>query len=99
MNFGRTPLALSSASAALVERNADDVDAAPGIAVERAFVAIALADDGVAGRQQRGIDQIERLQRARHYHNVVGGAVDAGVALELLDQELAQRLVALRARQ
>ena len=102
----RTPRRLRSSSAlesasirmpSLVERDADDVDAEPRQPVDRALVAVLLDDDGVAARQQHAVDQIERLQRAGGDQDVVGGAGDAGVALELLHQEFAQRPVALRA--
>ena len=53
--------------------------------------------DGVAARQQRAVDQVERLQRAGDDQDVVGGAVDAGVALQFRDEEFAQAAIALRA--
>ena len=80
-----------------VERNADDVDAEPRQPVDRALVAVLLDDDGVAAREQHAVDQIERLQRARREQDVVGRAGDARIGLELGDEELAQRPVALRA--
>ncbi len=82
--------------AVLVERNADDIDAEPLVAVERALVAVALADQRVAAREQRAVHEIERLQRARGEEDVVEGGFDAGVARELFGEEFAQRLVALR---
>ena len=42
------------------------------------------------------VDEVERLQRAGHDQDVVGGAVDAGVALEFCGQKLAQGPIALR---
>ena len=43
------------------------------------------------------VDEVERLQRAGDDQDVVGGAVDAGVALEFGGEEFAQRPIALRA--
>ncbi len=83
--------------AVLVEGNADDVDAELGQAVDRALIGLLFEDHGVAARQQRVVDEVERLQRAGDDHEIVDGAGDAGVALQLLDQEFAQRAVTLRA--
>ena len=82
--------------ALMVERNADHIDAEPGQPVQRALIGVALDDDGVAARQQRRVDEVERLQRAGDDQDVVGGAVDAGVALELGGEKFAQRAIALR---
>src|SRR5437764_644707 len=81
----------------VVERNTDRVDAEPGKARQRALIAVFLADDGVAAREQRAVHQVERLQRAGYDQDVGGGAGDAGIALELADEEFAQGAVALRA--
>ena len=81
----------------LVERNADRVDAEPGQPVERAEIGDLLDDHGIAARQQDAVDEVERLQRAGGDEDVVGGAGNAGVALELGDQEFAQRPIAQRA--
>jgi hypothetical protein len=82
--------------AVAVERNADRGDAKPGETVDRALVALLLDDDGVATRQHHAVDQVERLERAGGDEDIVGGAGHAGVALELSDQEIAQRPIALR---
>ena len=58
-----------------VEWNADRVDAEPGQPVQRALVGFLLDDHGVATRQQRRIDEVERLQRAGDDQDIVGGAV------------------------
>ena len=106
MYFGRMPLALEvgerrghrvGAHAVAVERDADHVHAHALHAVDRALVGLLLEQHGVAARQQRAIDQVERLQRAGRHQDVVGGAGNAGVTLELADQEIAQPPVALRA--
>src|ERR1019366_6768434 len=83
--------------ALMVERNADRVDAEPGQPVQRALVGVLRDDDGIAAGEQRRVDEVERLQRARHDQDVVGDAIDAGIALEFCRQKLAQRTVTLRA--
>ena len=89
MYFGRMPRRLRSASAAASASIRMPswssgmpiaVDAEPRQPVERALIGVLLDDHGVAARQQRGVDEIERLQRARHDQDVVGCAGDAGVA-------------------
>ena len=77
--------------------NADRIDAEPGQPVQRALIGVALDDHGIAAGEQRRVDEVERLQRAGDDQNVVGGAVDAGVALEFPGEEFAQRAVTLRA--
>ena len=73
------------------------VDAEPREARQRALVVVLLADHGVAARQQRAVDEIERLRASRTRIRMSSAVhVDAGVALELADEELAQRPVALR---
>ncbi len=94
--FGERGVQHIHAHAAVVERNADRVDAEPLEPRQRALIVVLLDDDGVAVRQQRAVDQIERLQRTRHDQDVVGGAGHAGIALELLAEKIAQRPVALR---
>jgi membrane protein DedA with SNARE-associated domain len=84
------------AHAVAVDRDADRRHAEPHEARERALIGVLLADHRVAAREQRAVDEIERLQRAGDHHDVVRRAGDVGVALELADQELAQRPVALR---
>src|ERR1700680_2875207 len=59
------------------------------------LIAAPLHDAGIAGRQQRRVDEIERLQRAGDDHNVVGGAADAGVALQFCRQKFAQAKITL----
>ena len=81
--------------ALMIERDADRVDAKPGQPVQRALIAVPLDDDGIAARQQRRVDEIERLQRAGDDHNVVGGAADAGVALQFCRQKFAQAKITL----
>ena len=81
----------------VVERNADRVDAELGQLGERAAVGLLLDQDGVALGDQQAVDQVEALHRARGDQDLVGRAVDAGMALELAGQELAQRPVAERA--
>ena len=80
----------------VIERNADHIDAEPRQPVQRALIGVPLDDHGVAARQQRRVDEVERLQRAGDDQDVVGVAVDAGVALEFRGEKLAQRTVALR---
>ena len=82
--------------AAVVERNADSVDAEPRQPRQRTLIAGLLDDDGVAAVEQNAVDQIERLQRAGGDEDFVGGAGDAGIALELLRQKFAQRPIAER---
>ena len=83
--------------AVLVERNADRVDAKPGQPVQRALIGVALDDHGIAAGEQRRVDEVERLQRAGDDQDVVGDAVDAGVALQLAGEEFAQGAITLRA--
>ena len=85
------------AHAVAVERHADHVHAHALHAVDRALVGLLLEQHGVAARQQRPVDQVERLQRTRSHQDVVGGAGNARVTLELADQEVAQPPVTLRA--
>ena len=80
----------------LVERDADHVDAEPVQPVQRSLIAVTLDDDGIAARQQRRVDEIERLQRAGHDQYVVGRAVDGGIALQFRSEKFAQRTIALR---
>ena len=91
LEFGERSRERVHPHAVVVERNADRVDAEPGEPVERALVAFLLDDHGVAAREQRAVDEVERLQRARDDQDVVGRAGDAGIALELRDEEFAQR--------
>ena len=64
----------------------------------REFIAAKLKRDaGIASRQQRLVDEVERLQRAGDHQDVVGDAGDAGVALQLGGDEFAQAKIALRA--
>ena len=106
MYFGLMPLRLEVGQrcrqrvhphAVVVEGNADHLDAEPGQPVQRALIGLLLDDDGIAARQQRRVDEVERLQRTGDDQDVVGGAVDAGVALEFPGEEFAQRPIALRA--
>ena len=83
--------------ALVVEGDADRVDAEPRQPVQRALIGLLLDQHGIAARQQRLVDEVERLQRAGDDHDVVGGAVDAGVALEFCREEFAQGPIALRA--
>ena len=83
--------------AVLVKRNADRVDAKPGQPVQRALIGVALDDHGIAAGEQRRVDEVERLQRAGDDQDVIGDAVDAGVALQLAGEEFAQGAIALRA--
>ncbi len=83
--------------AVLVEGNADGIDAEPCEPVQRALIGLLLDQHGVALRQQRVVDEVERLQRAGDDQDVIGRAVDAGIALELMDQEFAQGPIPLRA--
>ena len=64
--------------------------------VQRALVALLLDQHGISARQQTLVDEIERLQRAGDDQDVIGGAVDPGVTLELCGEELAQGAIALR---
>ena len=80
----------------VVERDADRVDAELDEPGERAAVGLLLDQDGVALADQQAVDQVEALHRARRDQDLVGRAVDTGMALELADQELAQRPVAQR---
>jgi hypothetical protein len=59
------------------------------------LIVVLLHHHGVASAQKHAVDQFERLERARRDEEIVGRALDAGVALELLHQEIAQRPVAL----
>ncbi len=83
------------AHAILVEGNADHVDAEPRQAGQRALIALLLDNHGIAARQQRAVDEVERLQRAGHDQEIVDRAVDTGVALEFRHKEFAQGQVAL----
>ena len=80
----------------LVKRDADRVDANPRQSVQRALIGLPLDNNGVAARQQRRVDEVERLQRAGDDQDIVGDAVDAGIALELCRQKFAKRTVAVR---
>ncbi len=80
----------------MVERNADGVDPEPRQPRQRALIGVAFDDHGVAARQQRLVDEVERLQRSGDDQDVVGDAVDAGVSFELGGEKVAQRTVALR---
>ena len=82
--------------AVAVERDAHRVDAQSRQPRQRALIAFLLDEHGVSARKQRAVDEIERLQRAGGDEDFVGGAGDAGGALELADQELPQRTVAER---
>ena len=82
--------------AVLIEGNADRIDPEPGQPVQRALIGVLLDDHGIAARQQRRVDEVERLQRAGDDQDVVGDAVDAGVALEFLGEKFAQGTIALR---
>ena len=82
--------------ALIVQGNADRLDAEPRQPVQRALIGLLFDQHGVAARQQRLIDEVERLQRARNDHDVVGAAGDAGVALELCGEEFAQGTITLR---
>ena len=73
------------------------VDAEPRQPVQRALIGFLFDQHGVAARKQRLVDEVERLQRTRNDHDVVGGAGDAGIALELCGEEFAQGTIALRA--
>ena len=81
----------------IVEGNADRLDAEPRQPVQRALIGLLFDQHGVAARQQRLIDEVERLQRTRDDHDVVGAAGDAGVALEFCGEEFAQGAITLRA--
>ena len=83
--------------AVVVEGNADRLDAEPRQPVQRALIGFLLDQHGVAARQQRVVDEVERLQRTRNDHDVVSGAGDAGIALEFCGEEFAQGTIALRA--
>ena len=72
------------------------LDAEPRQSVQRALIGLPLDNNGVAARQQRRVDEVERLQRAGDDQDIVGDAVDAGIALELCRQKFAKRTVALR---
>src|SRR5664279_4226166 len=80
----------------MVERNTDRGDAEPAQTGQRALIALLLDDHGISARQQRLVDEIERLQRARYDQEVIGAAADAGVALQLCRKKFAQTQVALR---
>ena len=80
----------------LVKRDADRVDAKPGQSVQRALIGLPLDNNGVAARQQRRVDEVERLQRAGDDQDIVGDAVDAGIALEFCREKFAKRTVTLR---
>ena len=105
MYFGVIPFVFRSASvlrqqvhphSVPVERNPDHLDAEPRQPVQRALIGVLLDDDGIAARQQRGVDEVERLQRAGHDQDVVGDTIDAGVALQFPGQEFAQGAITLR---
>ncbi len=85
------------AQALAVERDADDVGADLGELGQRAAVGLLLDQDGVALGDQQAVDQLKPLHRARGDQDLVGRAGDAGMALELARQELAQWPVAQRA--
>src|SRR5205823_9189111 len=73
------------------------LDAEPRQPVQRALIGLLLDQHGIAARQQGLVDEVERLQRARHDHYVVGDAGNAGITLELCGKEFAQGTIALRA--
>src|SRR5262244_3673088 len=83
--------------AVLVERNADRLDAQAIEPRERALIGVLLDDNGVAACEQHAVDEVERLQGPRHDQNLVEGARNSGVMLELAREEFAQRAIALRA--
>jgi len=60
------------------------------------LIAFLLDEHRVSAREQRAVDEVERLQRAGGDEDFVGGAGDARGALELVCQELPQRTVAER---
>ncbi len=83
--------------ALIVQGNADRLDAEPRQPGQCALIGLLLDQHGVAARQQGLVDEIERLQRTRDDRDVVGGAGDAGVALEFRREEFAQGTISLRA--
>ncbi len=80
----------------VIERDADGIDADLDQPGDRAAVGLLLDQDGVALAHQEAVDQGEALGRAGRDQDLVGRAVDVGMALELARQELAQRPVAQR---
>ena len=84
------------ADAVLVERHADDVDAAALQLGQRTAVGIFLDQDGVARREEKAADDIDALARARGDQDVIARAGDGAMAAELAGDEIAQALVALR---
>jgi hypothetical protein len=101
MYFGRMLRRLRSASAvarASIRRPSlsSGMPTAPRQPGQRALIGIALDDHGVATGGEGLIDEVERLQRARHQQDIVDTATDAGVTVQLGDQEFAQPTIALR---
>ena len=80
-----------------VERDADGRNAKPRQTCQCALIRRLLDDDGIAAIEENAVDEIDRLQRAGGDEDFVGIARDAGGALELLREEVAQRTVAERA--
>ena len=71
----------------MVERNAHHIDAEPRQPVQRTLIGVLLDDDGIATGEQRLVDEVERLQRTGDDQDIVGGAADAGVALEFCGEK------------
>ena len=82
--------------AMIVQRRLDNVHAELLHAGDRATVRGLLHDDRVALVEQHLIDEVEPLQRSGRDQDIVDRAGDTGVLGELLDQEFAQRQIALR---
>src|SRR5262249_12009157 len=61
-----------------------------------ALIAILLDDHRIITREQHAVDQVKRLQRARHDQDIVRRAGDGGIALELAGDEFPQRPITLR---
>ena len=80
-----------------VERDADHVGAELVQLGERTAIGLLLDDDGIAPCHEQAVDQVEALHRARGDQDLVRGALDAGMVLELGREEFTQRFVAQRA--
>ena len=83
--------------ALVVKRRADDVDAQPLQFGQGAAIGELFEDDGVAMLEQQAVDEVDRLPGARRDQHVVGCAFDRRPLGNLVDHELTQSEVPLRA--
>jgi len=95
-----TALVVGERTAASVHPHALLVDGMPTMLtpsrvsrVQRALIAVTFDDHGIAASEQGLVDEVKRLQRAGGRSDVVGDAVNAGVALELCVRNSRRRAI------